>query len=162
LVVYTGLINDCKKQEALQGVLGHEIAHIENNHVMKKLSKEIGLTVLLSATAGGNGGQVLKEIFKTLSSSAYDRTLEKEADIASVDYLLKANIDPKPFADFMYKMAMDNQTDMSLYWISSHPESEERAKYILEYIKGKKIKSKTTLSDKDWKTFQVQVKDSLE
>lgn len=162
LVVYTGLINDCKKQEALQGVLGHEIAHIENNHVMKKLSKEIGLTVLLSATAGGNGGQVLKEIFKTLSSSAYDRTLEKEADIASVDYLLKANIDPKPFADFMYKMAMDNQADMSLYWISSHPESEERAKYILEYIKGKKIKSKTTLSDKDWKTFQVQVKDSLE
>ena len=42
LVVYTGLITDCKEQAALQGVLGHEIAHIENNHVMKKLSKEIG------------------------------------------------------------------------------------------------------------------------
>jgi len=37
LVVYTGLIEDCKKQEALQGVLGHEIAHIEKNHVMKKI-----------------------------------------------------------------------------------------------------------------------------
>ena len=36
LVVYTGLIEDCKRQEALQGVLGHEIAHIEKNHVMKK------------------------------------------------------------------------------------------------------------------------------
>ena len=33
LVVYTGLIIDCKKQEALQGVLGHEIAHIEKNDV---------------------------------------------------------------------------------------------------------------------------------
>lgn len=161
LVVYTGLINDCKKQEALQGVLGHEIAHIENNHVMKKLSKEIGLTVLLSATAGGKGGEILKEIFKTLSSSAYDRTLEKEADIASVDYMLKANIDPKPFADFMYKMAMDNKTDLSLSWISSHPESEERAKYILEYLKGKKTNSKTTISEKDWKTFQALVKDGL-
>jgi predicted Zn-dependent protease len=162
LVVYTGLINDCKKQEALQGVLGHEIAHIENNHVMKKLSKEIGLTVLLSATAGGNGGQVLKEIFKTLSSSAYDRTLEKEADITSVDYMLKADIDPKPFADFMYKMAMDNKTDMSLYWISSHPESEERAKYILEYIEGKNTNSKATLSEKEWQLFQKQVKYNLE
>ena len=30
LAVYTGLIADCKNQQALQGVLGHEIAHIEN------------------------------------------------------------------------------------------------------------------------------------
>jgi len=34
LVVYTGLLVDCKKQEAVQGVLGHEIAHIENKHVI--------------------------------------------------------------------------------------------------------------------------------
>ena len=41
LVVYTGLIEDCKKQEALQGVLGHEIAHIENNHVIKSFPKKL-------------------------------------------------------------------------------------------------------------------------
>ena len=158
LVVYTGLISDCKKQEALQGVLGHEIAHIEFNHVMKKLSKEIGFSVLLSATAGGKGGEILKEIFKTLSSSAYDRTLEKEADLASVDYMIKANIDPKPMADFMYQMAQDSKIPDGFSWISSHPESEERAKYILEYIKDKKLKNKETLSEEAWKTFQKQVK----
>ena len=70
LVVYTGLITECKNQEALQGVLGHEIAHIENNHVMKKLSKEIGLSVLLSASTGGKSSVVVKEILKSLSSSA--------------------------------------------------------------------------------------------
>ena len=159
LVVYTGLITDCKEQAALQGVLGHEIAHIENNHVMKKLSKEIGFSVLLSATAGGKGGEILKEIFKTLSSSAYDRTLEKEADMTSVDYMINSNIDPKPFADFMYKMSLDNEISKSMYWISSHPESEERAKYILEYIKDKKLKSKPTISEDDWKIFQEQVKE---
>jgi predicted Zn-dependent protease len=159
LVVYSGLITDCKKQEALQGVLGHEIAHIERNHVMKKLSKEIGLSVLLSATAGGKGGEILKQIFKTLSSSAYDRTLEKEADLASVDYMIKANIDPKPMADFMYQMAQDTKTPDGFGWISDHPESEERAKYILEYVKDKKLKSKTTLPEKDWETFQKQIKD---
>ena len=47
----------------------------------KKLSKEIGLSVLLSATTGGKGSAIVKEILKSLSSSAYDRTLEKEADI---------------------------------------------------------------------------------
>ena len=159
LVVYTGLIEDCKKQEALQGVLGHEIAHIENNHVMKKLSKEIGYSVLLTAAGGSKGGQMAREILKTLSSSAYDRSLEKEADITSVKYMLEANINPKPMADFMYQMAQDNSMNKAMYWIADHPESEERAKYILEYIKGKKLKNKQTLSEKDWKAFQEKVKD---
>lgn len=157
LVVYTGLIEDCKRQEALQGVLGHEIAHIEKNHVMKKLSKEIGYSVLLTATGGSKGGQLAREILKTLSSSAYDRKLEKEADITSVDYMLKAKIDPKPMADFMFQMAQDNKSDKNMEWISDHPDSEARAKYILEYIKGKKLVSKPTLSEKNWKAFQEQV-----
>ena len=157
LVVYTGLIEDCKQQEALQGVLGHEIAHIENKHVMKKLSKEIGYSVLLTAAVGTKGGQMARELLKTLSSSAYDRKLEKEADITSVDYMLKAKIDPKPMADFMFQMAQDNKSDKNMEWISDHPDSEARAKYILEYIKGKKLESKATLSEKEWKDFQKKV-----
>lgn len=160
LVVYTGLITDCKRQEALQGVLGHEIAHITHNHVMKKLSKEIGFSVLLSTISGGNGGQVLKEVFKTLSSSAYDRSLEKEADISSVKYLIEANIDPKPLADFMYQMAQDKTLPDGFEWISTHPESEERAQYIMEFIKGKKLKSKATLSEQEWKNFQTKIKEN--
>ncbi|WP_445453196.1 M48 family metallopeptidase [Flavobacterium sp. 25HG05S-40] len=157
LVVYTGLIEDCKKQEALQGVLGHEIAHIEKNHVMKKLSKEIGYSVLLSAAGGTKGGEMARELLKTLSSSAYDRKLEKEADITSVKYMLEADIDPRPMADFMYQMAQDSDMSSAMYWIADHPESEERAKYILDYIKGKKIKSKPTMTEKDWKAFQEKV-----
>jgi len=161
LVVYTGLITDCKKQEALQGVLGHEIAHIENNHVMKKLSKEVGLSVLLSATAGDKGGAIIKEIFKTLSSTAYDRSLEKEADMQSVNYLLKANISPEPLADFMYVMAQEQKTPKALTWISTHPECEERAKYILDYLKGKKYEKKQTLTQKEWEQYKEQIKNSL-
>jgi predicted Zn-dependent protease len=157
LVVFTGLIKECKNQEALQGVLGHEIAHIANNHVMKKLSKEIGLSVLLSATTGGKGSAVVKEILKSLSSSAYDRTLEKEADMASVDYLLKADINPAPFADFMFELAQQKDLSDSLYWISSHPESEERAKYILEYLKDKKYKKIQTISEINWDNYKKLV-----
>ena len=158
LVVYTGLITECKNQEALQGVLGHEIAHIANNHVMKKLSKEIGLSVLLSAGTSGKGGALIKEILKSLSSSAYDRTLEKEADMASVDYLLKANINPEPFADFMFELSQKKDLSDSLYWISSHPESEERAKYILDYLKGKKYKKQTTISKTEWENYKTLIK----
>ena len=159
LVVYTGLITDCKKQEALQGVLGHEIAHIEKNHVMKKLSKEVGLSVLLSATAGGKGGQILKGIFKTLSSTAYDRALEKEADMSSVKYMLAADINPEPMADFMYELAQKHDTPDGFGWISTHPESEERAKYILDYLKGKKYEKKQTMTQKEWDDYKNKIND---
>lgn len=159
LVVYTSLITDCKKQEALQGVLGHEIAHIEKKHVMKKLSKEVGLSVLLSATSGGKGGQLLKGIFKTLSSTAYDRALEKEADMSSVKYMLAADINPEPMADFMYELAQKLDSSDGFGWISTHPESEERAKYILDYLKGKKYEKKQTMTQKEWDDYKSKVKD---
>ena len=58
LVVYTGLIKECDNQEELAGVLGHEMAHIQKRHVMKKLVKELGLSVLLSMTTGGNSQSI--------------------------------------------------------------------------------------------------------
>lgn len=159
LVVYSGLIEASKNESALIGVLGHEIAHIENNHVMKKLSKEIGLSVLLSLTTGSNNTQVIREVFQTLSSSAYDRSLEREADLASVKYMLNAKVDPAPFADFLYEMSFDSALDNALSWISSHPEAEERSKYVLEYIKGKKIKAKSILSKTEWEEFKQKTAD---
>ncbi len=158
LVVYTGLIEASKNEQALLGVLGHEIAHIEGNHVMKKLSKEIGFSVLLSMT--GANSSVIKEVISTLSSSAYDRNLEQEADLKSVEYMMNAKIDPRPFADFMYELSIDNELHKYTYWISTHPESEARAKYILNKIKGKKIKSKKILSDKSWEKFKKQIKEN--
>lgn len=160
LVVYTGLIEECNKQEALQGVLGHEIAHIQNNHVMKKLSKEIGLSAILSAATGGKGGAILKDILNTLSSTAYDRTLEKEADMESVKYLLEADINPEPMADFMYELAQSKNTPNGLEWVSTHPDSEARAYYILEYLKGKKYKKTQSLSQKEWENYKVLIKNN--
>lgn len=159
LVVYSGLIKASKNEQALIGVLGHEIAHIENDHVMKKLSKEIGFSVLMSITTGNNNGSVIKEIMHTVSSTAYDRSLEKEADITSVKYMLEAKVDPAPFADFLYDMSFDKNVESALSWISSHPESETRAKYVLEYIKGKKLDKETILSQQDWESFKKAVSD---
>lgn len=157
LIVYTGLIEAAKKQEALLGVLGHEIAHIEGNHVMKKLSKEIGFSMLISMT--GADTNIIKEVLKTLSLSAYDRSLEEEADLKSVDYMINANIDPRPFADFMYELSLNDELHRYMYWISTHPESEARANSILDQLKGKKIKSKPVLSVKSWERFKLQIRE---
>ncbi|MCE2998052.1 MAG: M48 family metallopeptidase [Cyclobacteriaceae bacterium] len=154
LVVNSALILDSENESELCGVLGHEIAHIQLRHVMKKLVKEIGLSVLVSMTAGG-GGETVKEAVKMLSSSAYDRTLEKEADLKSVDYLTAANINPEPFADFLYRMGDGEASSIKyLSWMSTHPDSKERAAYIVESIDKDKKDYQPVLANATWEKLK--------
>jgi len=159
LIIYSGLILNSDNQEELVGVVCHEIAHIELNHVMKKLVKEIGLSVLISITTGNSGAEVIRETAKMLSSSAFDRSLEKEADIKAVDYLVNANINPEPFADFLYKLSdTEHEAIKYLTWISTHPDSKDRAEYIIEYSKGKEKEYKSILSNETWDKLKAELK----
>jgi beta-barrel assembly-enhancing protease len=142
LVVYSGLIKDCGNEAELLGVLGHEIAHIEKHHIFKKLVKEIGLATIISITTKGGNNVAVKKAIELITSSSYDRTLEREADITSVDYLLKAEINPEPFANFLYRMSSDEKNmPKQIYWITTHPESKERAEDIIAYIKNKTVQN---------------------
>jgi len=159
LIIYSGLILNSENQEELAGVICHEIAHIELNHVIKKLIKEIGLSVLISMTTGNSDAEVIKETAKMLSSSAFDRSLEKDADIKAVDYLVNANINPEPFADFLFKLSdTEHEATKYLIWISTHPDSKDRAEYIIEYKKGKETQCKPILSNETWDKLKAALK----
>lgn len=154
LVVYTGLIDAAENPEEIAGVLGHEIGHIQHKHVMKKLVREMGLSALLSIAGGRGGGEVAKNAARSLSSSAFDRTLEKEADISSVNYLQNADINPKPFSEFLFRLSTGQNMPDYFSWISTHPDSEERAKYLDEYIGRGKAKYKPVIQEATWKKMK--------
>lgn len=155
LLIYSGLITESDNPEELSGVICHEIAHIQLNHVMKKLIKEVGLSVLISMASGNGGAEILKETAKLLSSTAFDRSLEKEADIKAVDYLVKAKINPVPFADFLYKLSEDEHESMKyLTWINTHPDTKERAEYIAGYSKNKLTVYEPILSEDSWEKLK--------
>ncbi|MBK6265036.1 M48 family metallopeptidase [Marivirga sp. S37H4] len=157
LVIYTGLINACDNPEALSGVIAHEMAHIQLNHVMKKLVKEVGISVLFSMTSNG-GGEVLREVSRTLTSSAYDRSLEEEADQKALLYLLNANIDPRPLADFFYQLSLEEPDFASkLGWLSTHPDSKERAEKIINDLENQMKQFKPVLSEQSWKSLQENI-----
>lgn len=158
IVVFSGLIKEAKNAEAFSGVLAHEMAHLQLNHVMKKLLKEAGLSVLLSIATGTGGAEIAGKIAHMLSSSAFDRRLEKEADLAAVNYLMNAGIDPSSFADFLYSMAgKENELASYLVWTSTHPDSKERAKYILEKAKQSGNKYISPVSSDDWHKLQQHI-----
>lgn len=160
LIIYSGLILNSDNQEELAGVICHEIAHIELNHVMKKLVKEIGLSALISMTTGNGGTEVIRETAKTLSSSAFDRSLEKDADIKAVDYLINAKVNPEPFANFLYKLSLkEHEATKYLTWISTHPDSKERAAYIVENSKNKLTDYQPILSSEAWDKLKEELRD---
>lgn len=68
-----------------------------------------------------------------------------------MDYLAKAKINPESFADLLYKLSeRGNEATKYLSWISTHPESKERAEYMIEYSKDKKEAYELVLSKDTW------------
>ncbi len=158
LAIYSGLIKDCENADELAGVIAHELAHMQKNHVMKKLVKEIGMGVLIGLTTGNGNGGAIGEIIHMLSSSAYDRKLESEADITGVDYLMNAKIDPEGLAHFLFRMATsENDIPKAIYWITTHPESEERAKDIMARVKVSKNQNYPKSSTENWDKIKNQL-----
>jgi predicted Zn-dependent protease len=158
LVIHSALILNVENEGELCGVISHEIAHMELSHVMKKLIKEVGLSVLISMTTGGSG-ETVRQAAKLLSSSAYDRSLEKEADLKAVDYLINAEMDPEQLANFLYRLADNESSSMKyLSWVTTHPDSKERAEYIIEAMEGKAKKNEPILKETTWNKLKEYLK----
>ena len=157
LVIYSQLITSCQSEEELAGVLAHEIAHMQLNHVMKKLGKEIGLSVIL-ATTTGNNPVIIQKIAHLLSSTAYDRKLETEADLKGVEYLINAQINPKGLAAFLMKLSKHEKNIISeIDVISTHPDSKSRASKILKIANKTKQKYHPVLQNSSWKQLQYTI-----
>lgn len=150
MIITTGLLRDVQNEAELAGVIGHEYAHIEGRHVMNKLAKEIGLAVLISTNTGG--ADVVQQVLQSLSSTAYDRRLESEADRRSVELMIAARIDPKALGDLTYRLGQSGRADQATYlrWLSTHPEPEERSLAILEQARDADVKPEPVLTSEAW------------
>jgi len=137
IVFFTGIIDFVENEDEFLGIIAHEIAHIEENHVMKKLSKEIGLAALFTMISGSYNRDVIREIARTLTSTAYDRNLEREADKLAFEYLVNAGINPQGFINLLRRFG--DEADFfpkELHWISTHPDSHERAQVLDDMLKN--------------------------
>jgi predicted Zn-dependent protease len=159
LVVYSGLIAYCRNPEELAGVVGHEMAHIEHHHVMKKLVKEVGISMLVTIAGGQSGGEILRQTVKTLSSTAFDREQESDADTTAVRYMARAGIDPEHLASFLYRLSQEkNDVPKSLEWISTHPNTSDRAAEILKLKNAATFTVRPIADSLAWSAYQRRVK----
>ena len=141
--------------------MAHEMAHIEHNHIIKKLSKEVGLSLLITIAGGNNSAEILKEITKTITSTAFDRDMERDADATGVQYLAKANIDPSNFANLLFRMSKKSDVPKNLEWISTHPNTKDRTSEILKLSRKYRFKSLPVVDSSSWEYVKKEVATSV-
>ncbi len=163
LVVYTGLIRYCNSPEELAGVLAHEIAHMEHKHVMKKLVKEVGLAMLTTIAGGESTGEFGRQVAKLLSSSAFDREQESEADRSAVSMMAKAGIDPENLANFLFRLSQEKKNiPKNFELLSTHPNSQDRSAEILKLMKKETVRPRPVVDRDVWVSVRRVVGDADE
>ena len=109
--INSGLITATRSESELAGVLGHEIAHVTQKHIARRIAGT-GRTSILAAAAVlaaimlGAGGDAIPAAIMSAQGIAiqeqinYTRANEYEADRVGIQYLSRAGFDPMGMPSF--------------------------------------------------------------
>ena len=137
--VHTGLILNARTESQLGGVIAHEIAHVTQRHLARRLQASQGLSlrtaalvlagILLgtqnpqagsAATVGALASQVQSEL-------SYSRDHEREADRIGLQILASSGLEPSGMAEFFdILLRAGRYRDEPPPFLSTHPLTEAR------------------------------------
>lgn len=134
ILVTSDLIALAEHPDELTGVIAHEIAHIEHNHIMKNIVRSVGAGIFFDVVFGGGGaGQLVAIASVNLASLRYSRDDETDADLRGLDYLDASGIDSGGLARLFERFGEQEEEIVGENgqpiptMLSSHPASAERA-----------------------------------
>lgn len=123
-------------------LIGHEAAHWAKGHVDAGQTRTSTLNALgtmvgvgLSA-AGVPAAGLISGLGVDLIDSSFNREQEREADAASIDYMLANNYNPRAAIALQEKF-LEIDGGLRLPFLSSHPSSEERIQNLKALIDSK-------------------------
>jgi len=127
IYVYTGLIKFLDSEDELAGVMGHEIAHADQRHSTRQMTKTYGVSALLSMLSGKSNPGMIEQIAAGLVNLKFSRNHETESDKYSVIYLCGTGYNAAGAAGFFKKMEGRSGTPQ---FMSTHPDPGNRVKNI--------------------------------
>lgn len=141
MYVMTGLIEAAKTEAELAAVMAHELAHDEERHPTERLSRQMGMQMLMNVLLGKNPGQTQQVVSSLLANSgisAYSRSAEFQADRIGTYLLNRAGYDPHAMVNFFQTLvALEQQqggggANRSLF--ATHPPTPDRIQAIKELV----------------------------
>lgn len=131
---YTGLIKLLENEAQFAGVMGHEMAHADRRHSTDQLTMAYGIDLLLSIVLGNDPSamaQIAADLAAGLSTLAFSRQDEYEADEYAVKYLYPTEEDAASLGDFF---ALLGEQPSIPTFLSTHPSPEDRLEKINEHF----------------------------
>lgn len=164
--VFTGLVHNFEHEAEMAGVIAHELAHVSQRHVAKRLERmqTIGLGTLAGALAGvfigtqtrssDNAGQASQALIAGSLAAApaamlsYSRQNEREADQLGLQYLTDAGYRPEgmvgAFKIIMRKSWLSGSSVPP--YLTTHPGVDERIGYLEDRIANMPV----DIRDRPW------------
>jgi beta-barrel assembly-enhancing protease len=167
IYITLGLINAARTEDALAGVIAHEVAHIQLKHSIKAIKNSRFTQALLvtgTAAAGTAGGMNVKQltealndsfmdIVQTLVSNGYSQDQEFDADNTALSLMTGAGYNPSGLINML--MALGSlQTDDSGFG-KTHPSPAQRIANAQKSVEKYKV---TNTSDSRQKRFAMATK----
>jgi predicted Zn-dependent protease len=144
IFIAIGLVEAAPSEDALAGIIAHELAHITLKHGMKiiyemKITNEADiLAQKAAALAGGSNARIItfrdsvNEIFYSMVKNGYSAPQEYEADASAVEMLIEAGYHPGGLAETLniLKTVQSGQGGLN----STHPPPAQRIANIEKQI----------------------------
>ncbi|UTC62466.1 M48 family metalloprotease [Treponema sp. OMZ 787] len=140
VLVTKGLLSCTDSEDALAGVIAHELGHIQLKHGIGaiKANRMTAAAVESSATMALGAEKkadlkfledASKEIVTTLVNSGYSKTQEYAADSFAVKLMAKSGYDPNAMTE-MLKIMGEKQKNDHRGFGKTHPSADSRIKYV--------------------------------
>jgi predicted Zn-dependent protease len=137
LYVNAGLLARMENEAQLAMVLGHEIAHAAESHVVEGMKADAGINLLgqlggqAAAASGRIDGEVLAKTYEYSMNAAvngHGRGQESQADELGLEYMAKAGYDAREASGTFEALLKEygDESKLDAFFYSSHPRNEER------------------------------------
>ena len=143
MVVWSGLLLRTRNEAELASVLGHEFSHFEKQHSLqsfRSIKKKTDAMAWLSFIPYVG---MIGQIGIAGSIFSFNRDMERQADLVSLDYMVKSGYDPMAASNIWQQLRAEmdataaernrkSKKDQNGGFFASHPNSGERMEYLKE------------------------------
>jgi predicted Zn-dependent protease len=139
IFITTAALDQMHSEAELAAVLGHEIAHVTQKHILKEIKRANMINVGVDAakqTSGGSflnddlGAKVSKIAYDKLFTTGLSRRDEEEADTIGTEIAASAGYKASEFLTFLNALAKIEGTSQMKMLVSTHPSPENRIAYL--------------------------------
>ena len=153
IYVTQGMVRFAENDQELQAVIAHELAHITEGHVAKKMTNAgigaiFGAIVDIAAASQGIYTNTAADL-AAAGSMAFSQEFEREADYVSIYMLQRTGVDTAAVANLWRRMAVESPG--SIAFATSHPTSAERFVNLTaahDEVTAKRLRNQPLLPDR--------------